>query len=164
MKKFALAGVVLAASVVLAGCSPVGTGGSSSPTPTAGAPSAGCVNGEADYTTAGSKNTLGGVCKKVVISGDNITLTAADVTDLTVSGNNNTVNAAVLSSVTIVGNSNTVKTTTVGPVTVSGNGNTLTALGPIGDVSVNGANDTITTPGKFGTITQSGIGNKIGAP
>jgi hypothetical protein len=162
------AGLLVAASLFLAGCSALG-GATGTDTGSTGAatskPAAvGCVDGEADFTTSNTKNTLGGVCKKVVISGHDISLTAADVTDLTISGNNNTIDAAVLGGATIVGDTNTVKTTTVGPLTVSGNGNTVTALGPIGDVVVNGANDTITTPGKIGAITQSGIGNKIGAP
>jgi hypothetical protein len=166
MKKFALVGVLVAASILLAGCAATngnsGTVGGPSATPTAAVVT--CVNGEADYTVANTKNTLTGVCAKVVISGNHITLTAADVTHLTVSGNNNIVNAAVLSDATIVGMSNVLKTTTVGPLTVSGNSNTVAALGPIGDVVVTGANDTITTPGTIGKITQSGIGNKIGAP
>ncbi|HMH59247.1 MAG TPA: DUF3060 domain-containing protein [Galbitalea sp.] len=166
MKKLVLACSLAVAAILLTGCStlgnPLGGAPAATPTPTAGVVA--CVNGEADYTTSNTKNTLGGACAKVVISGKNITLTAADVSHLIVSGDKNTINAAVLSDATIVGTSNVVKTTTVGPLTVSGNSNTVTVLGPIGYVVVTGANDTITTPGTIGTITQSGIGNKIGAP
>jgi lipopolysaccharide export system protein LptA len=166
MKKFALATVLLAASVVLVGCTAFGNGSgpTAGPTPATTSDSAGCVNGEADFTTANTKHTLTSVCAKVVISGNNITLTAADVTHLTVSGNHNSANVAVLGDATIVGMSNVIKTTTVGPLSVSGNSNTVTALGPIGDVVVTGANDTVTTPATIGKITQSGIGNKIGTP
>jgi outer membrane murein-binding lipoprotein Lpp len=168
MKKFVLAGALVVASLFLAGCSAPsgdtgngnGATGAATSKPGAGA----CVNGEADFTTSNAKVTLPAVCKKVIISGHDISLTATDVTDLTISGNTNTVNAAVLGGVTVVGDSNTVKTTTAGAITVNGNTNTVTALGPIGDVSVTGANDTVTTPGKIGAVTQSGIGNKIGAP
>jgi hypothetical protein len=162
MKKLVLVGLLAAASILVAGCAPTNRASVDGPSATPKAVS--CVNGEADYTTANTKNTLTGVCAKVVISGNHITLTAADVSHLTVSGNSNTVNVAVLSDATIVGMSNVLKTTTVGPLTVSGNSNTVTALGPIGDVVVTGANDTITTPGTIGKITQSGIGNQIGAP
>ena len=168
MKKFVLVCVLMAALISLAGCAAFGSGSGlqsgSTASPTATGSTVACANGEADYTTANTKNTLGGVCAKVVISGHNITLTATDVTHLTVAGDDNTVNAAVLSDATIVGTSNVVKTTTVGPLTVNGNSNIFTALGPIGDVDVTGANDTITTPGTIGKVTQSGIGNKIGAP
>jgi hypothetical protein len=168
MKKIVLAVLLAATSLVLVGCSAVnqlsgGNGGS----PTSASTNLGgvvCVNGEADLTTAGSKNTLRGACAKVVISGNNITLTAADITHLTVSGNNNAVDSAVLGDATVVGQSNIVRTSAVGPVTVSGNGNTLLASGPVGDVVVTGANDTVTTPSTMGKVTQSGIGNKIGAP
>jgi hypothetical protein len=168
MKKFIGVGLLIAASVVLTGCAParagVGTDTGASRTPTAQPGAVQCVDGEADYTTSNTRNTLAGVCKKVVISGHNISLTAADIKDLTVSGDTNAVDVAVLGGATVVGNTNTLKTTTVGPLTVSGNGNTVTALGPIGAVVVTGANDTITTPVGVGSITQSGIGNKIGAP
>jgi hypothetical protein len=162
MKKLVLACSLAVAAILLTGCSALGNPAGAKSTPTSA--TVACVNGEADYTASNTKNTLAGVCAKVVISGNNITLTAADVTHLTVSGDKNTVNAAVLSDATIVGTSNVLKTTTVGPLTVSGNSNTVTALGPVGDVVVTGANDTITTPGTIGKITQSGIGNKIGAP
>jgi hypothetical protein len=168
MKKFVRVGLLIAATTFLAGCSALGgstgTDNSVTPVPTSNSVAVICTNGEADYTISNSKNTLVGVCKKVVISGHNVTLTAADVTDLTVSGDKNVLDVAVLGTVTVVGDSNSVKTTTVGPLTISGNSNTVTALGPIGDVVVTGANDTVTTPSKIGTITQSGIGNKIGAP
>jgi len=168
MKKFMSVGLLIAATVVLAGCAPVrsaegtDTGASGAPSSTPAAVQ--CIDGEADYTTSNTSNTLAGVCKKVVISGHNISLTAANLKDLTVSGDNNSIDAAVLGGATVVGDTNTVKTRTVGPLTVSGNSNTVTALGPIGDVVVTGANDTVTTPVKIASITQSGIGNKIGAP
>jgi Protein of unknown function (DUF3060) len=166
MKKLFLVSSLAVAAILLTGCSALGNpaGGAPGTTPTPTATGVACVNGEADYTVSNTKNTLGGVCAKVIISGKNITLTASVVNHLTISGDNNIVNTGVLTDATIVGMSNVLKTTTVGPLTVSGNSNTVTALGPVGDVVVTGANDTITTPGTIGKITQSGIGNKIGAP
>ncbi|HEX4057087.1 MAG TPA: hypothetical protein VHX87_02065 [Galbitalea sp.] len=166
----ALVTAIVAAPLLLGGCSLVdealrGSQSASHPPANAGiAPDrVGCVEGTAIYTQTSSRNVLTTTCATVTVSGNGISLTAANVTHLTLSGNNITAGVAVVGDLVISGSNDTLKLTGVGPVTISGSDDTLTAIGSIGDVTVVGSNNTVSTPGKIGTIVQTGQGNHIGS-
>lgn len=140
-----------------AGESTSGDGGSSATKTPA------CPGGTATFTQTSSRNILTAACATVVVSGNGISLTGADITHLTLSGNNITAGVATVGDVTISGSNDVLKLTGAGPVTISGDNDTVAAIGSIGDVTVVGSNNTVTTPGKIGTVIKDGQNNRIGA-